>query len=237
MCGRSSLTKSEQEIEERFNVKFYSDDLKRYNLIPNFNVAPTHLMPVLLSGQKYFKIMRWGLVPRWNNVSNRSGMLINARVETLKDKVVFRDLLRSHRCIIPMDGFYEWKRQGKSVVPYRIVTKDQSIFGVAGLYTEWQSPSNREVIKSFTIITLEANELVAEIHNRMPAILTRQHEHIWLSEEINEDEALHIIKPYPPQNMMLYTVSNEVNKVSSNHRGLIEPIVIPPQPIQGRLFE
>ena len=107
MCGRSSLTKTEKEIEARFNATFYSDELERYNPLPNFNVAPTQRMPVITSDDaKHIRIFKWGLIPSWAKDKNIGSKLINARVETLQEKTMFKSLLQSKRCIIPLDGFY-----------------------------------------------------------------------------------------------------------------------------------
>ena len=141
MCGRSSLTKTEKEIEERFKATFYSEELERYNPLPNFNVAPTHMHPVITSQDpNHFHLFKWGLVPFWSKDNKSGAKMINARIETIAEKTAFKSLLNSKRCIVPMDGFYEWKTEGKNKVPFRIVTKDQAIFAVAGLWDCWNLP-------------------------------------------------------------------------------------------------
>ncbi len=237
MCGRSSLTKTEKEIEARFHATFYSEELERYNPLPNFNVAPTQMHPVITEKDPNFiHLFRWGLIPFWaKNVSIGSKM-INARLETLLLKPVFKNLLSSKRCLVPLDGFYEWKTEGKIKTPYRIITTDQSIFSVAGLYDIWKVPDTGENIYSFTIITHEPNSLMKKIHDRMPAILLPQNEKYWLDSEIQPKEALQLLIPYPAKDMQAYEVSPKVNKVSINDPSLIEPFNSIPTAIQTRLF-
>ncbi len=163
--------------------------------------------------------------------------MINARIESLTSKPVFKNLLSTKRCIVPMDGFYEWKTSRKSKVPFRIVTTDQSIFSVAGLWDCWFSPENNEKLHSFTIITQSPNELMETIHDRMPAILLPENERFWLDQHISPEEAIQLLIPYPSQNMSSYEVSAKVNNVRVNEPSLIEPVLNSHKPFQGSLFE
>ena len=224
MCGRSSLTKTEKELEERFQATFYSEDLERYNPLPNFNVAPTHVHPVItIKDPQHFQPLRWGLIPFWAKDVKIGYSLINARVETLREKPAFRDALQKRRCIVPFDGFYEWKKEGKLKIPYRIVTTNTDIFSVAGLWERWKSPAG-EWILSFSLITQPPNHTMASIHDRMPAILMPEEEKLWLDNEWSEEEALKLIRPYPDQYTRAYRVSMRVNKVSENDASLVEAV-------------
>lgn len=237
MCGRSSLTKTEKEIEARFKATFYSEELERYNPLPNYNVAPTHMHPVIqMDDQKHIHLYKWGLIPFWAKDVSFGAKLINARSETLHEKPAFKSLLTSKRCIIPLDGFYEWKKDGKNKTPFRILTTDQEIFTVAGLWDIWHNGMTGENIHSFTIITIEANAFMKEIHDRMPAILTKQNEKSWLDFEIRPNDALELLLPYPSDLMKAYEVSDQVNKVSINNATLIEPVHKQSKPIQTSLF-
>ena len=110
MCGRASLTKTEKELEERFQAAFYTEDLERYRPLPSFNIAPTHFHPILSSEDTdHFKYMKWGLIPSWANDAKIGPKMINARVETLLEKPMFKSALQYRRCLVPIDGFYEWK--------------------------------------------------------------------------------------------------------------------------------
>lgn len=237
MCGRSSLTKTEKEIEKRFNATFYSEELERYNPLPNFNVAPTQMHPVITSSDStHIHIYKWGLVPIWSKDNKSGAKMINARLETLTEKTAFRNLLKSKRCIIPLDGFYEWKTEGKSKTPFRIITKNQDIFGVAGLWDTWKSPDTGDVMHTFTIITCPPNSLMAKIHDRMPVILLPENEHLWLDADINANDAIQLLIPYPSENMEAYEVSPLVNSIRSNNDELIKPYKSFPKPVQTSLF-
>jgi len=221
MCGRSSLTKTEKELEERFNASFYSEDLERYNPLPNYNVAPSHITPVISNiDSHHFRPFRWGLIPYWAKESNIGYKMINARIETIMEKTTFRKAMEKRRCIVPFDGFYEWKKTADGKVPYRIQTTDVEIFAIAGLWDKWISPEGK-VIYSFTLITQKPNNKLNEIHDRMPAILLKDQEELWLSEDIAPQELLNMIAPYPEEHIKAYPVSKRVNNVRNNDADLI----------------
>ena len=225
MCGRSSLTKTEKELEERFNATFYSEDLVRYNPLPNYNIAPTHYCPVITASDRcHINIFRWGLIPFWAKEEKIGYRMINARVETLMEKSTHKSALKNRRCLVPLDGFYEWQKEGINKIPYRIQTTDQELFAVAGLWDKWKSKGG-ETIYSFTIITTPPNELMASIHNRMPAIMTKEQEELWLDEDIAPPDAIELLhNSYPPSRMRAYRVSDRVGNVRNNDPDLIKPI-------------
>lgn len=224
MCGRSSLTKIEKEIEARFHATFYTEELERYNPLPNYNVAPTQMVPVVTGDDPlHLQIFRWGLIPFWAKDKGIGAKMINARIETLMDKPAFKNLLATRRCIVPMDGFYEWKIDGKKKIPFRIVTTDQEIFSAAGLWDIWHVPETGEIFRSFTVITTPPNRMMEKIHDRMPAILLPENEKLWLDKEIKPDEAIQLIIPYPAENMNAYEVSTKVNNARMNDPSLILP--------------
>lgn len=237
MCGRSSLTKTEKEIEARFHATFYSEELERYNPLPNFNVAPTHMHPVITSQDtSHIHLYKWGLIPFWSKDNKSGSKMINARKESLTEKPAFRSLTSSKRCIVPMDGFYEWKTDGKAKTPFRIITKDQEIFAVAGLWDCWKDHETGHLIYTFTIITCPPNALMETIHDRMPAILLPEYEKLWLDAELKPEEAIQLLIPYPSESMEAYPVSEKVNSVRINEPSLIEKLQDKPKPIQGSLF-
>ena len=222
MCGRSSLTVTEKELEKRFNATFYSDDLERYNPLPNFNVAPTHMHPVMTNlDQDHLQFFRWGLIPFWAKDKKVGYKMINARKETLLEKSTFKNAVNKKRCIVPFDGFYEWKKTEDGKQPYRIVTTDTEIFSVAGLWERWKSPEHEDIY-SFTLITQEPNELMADIHNRMPAILRPDQERDWLDMNIPSEDAIQMLQPYPSELMNAYQVSKRVGNVRENDEELIQ---------------
>src|SRR5688572_27561496 len=151
MCGRSSLTKTEKELEERFQADFYSEDLERYNPLPNFNVAPTQVHPVItLHDPKVIHLYRWGLIPFWAKDIKIGAKMINARIETISEKPAFKKAFEKRRCLVPFDGYYEWMKSSEGKIPYRIKVTNTDIFAIAGLYEMWRSPDGK-VINSFTI--------------------------------------------------------------------------------------
>ena len=223
MCGRSSLTKSEKELEARFKATFYSEDLEKYNPLPNFNVAPTHVMPVITNEDpEHFRPLRWGLIPFWAKDLRVGYKMINARKETVLEKSAFKSAMQKRRCIVPMDGYYEWKKMGKQKQPFRITVKNQEIFSVAGLWAKWKSPEG-VVYESYTLLTQAPSPAIAHIHDRMPAILSPDQEMSWLDVDMPAQDALDILNPPPDESLHAYEVSSRVGKVTENDADLISP--------------
>lgn len=224
MCGRSSLTKTEKEIEARFHATFYSEDLERYNPLPNYNVAPTQYHPVITNLEPgIIHLFKWGLIPFWAKDIKIGPSMINARAETILEKPAFKNAFKSRRCIVPLDGFYEWKIINGEKIPFRILTTDQEIFTVAGLWEVWKSPTGENIF-SFTIITVEANQFMKKIHDRMPAILTKETEKLWIDNNIPSQQLGELLTQYPNQNLRAYQVNKLVNNVRNNFPELLEPV-------------
>ena len=192
---------------------------------PRYNIAPTQSVIVINdTGQRQLVQMRWGLIPSWAKAESIGNRMINARAETIADKPAFRAALKKRRCIIPADGFYEWQKQGKLKQPVRIVLKTREPFGFAGLWEHWKPPAGDEVL-SCTIITTEANELLKQVHERMPVILARKDEEAWLDPNTQEAEkVLPLLKPYPANLMEFYPVSRVVNSPANDTADCIAPI-------------
>jgi putative SOS response-associated peptidase YedK len=224
MCGRSSLTKTEKELEERFRATFYSEELERYNPLPNFNVAPTHMHPVITQEDPlHLQLYRWGLIPFWAKDMKIGSKLINARIETIDEKPSFRQAFQKRRCIVPFDGYYEWQKTSQGKIPYRIKLKNIDIFTIAGLYESWKNPEGTQV-HSFTLITREADPLIAALHHRMPFMLLPDQEKLWLDPQIPSKDLIHELDPVHGEDIIWYRVSDRVNKVSENDAGLIEKV-------------
>ena len=221
MCGRFTLTPELKVLAERFSVS--PTPTADYN--PRYNIAPTQ--PVIViedNGKRSMKTMKWGLIPSWAKDPSIGNRMINARVETLTEKPSFRDALKKRRCLIPADSFYEWQKLGKVKQPVRIVLKSREAFGLAGLWDCWTSPAQEEVL-SCTIITTEANELMQEIHDRMPVILNRDVEGRWLDPTVNNLVVLlGMLKPYPSELMEYYSVSKGVNSPGHDAADCIVPL-------------
>lgn len=225
MCGRSSLTKTEKELEERFRANFYSEDLEQYNPLPNYNVAPTNLHPVITQQEPHvLHLYRWGLIPYWSKDIRIGAKLINARVETIAEKPAFRQAFQKRRCLVPFDGYYEWMKTPQGKIPYRIKVTNTEIFSIAGLYEVWRSPDGK-TIHSFTLITKEAEPVIAHLHDRMPLILLPEQEQLWIDSAVPSKDVMHELVPVPPELLTWYRVSDRVNRVSENDEGLVVPVL------------
>jgi putative SOS response-associated peptidase YedK len=211
MCGRFRQSRSRQILEEMFQGHFDSDD----DFPPRFNIAPTQ--PVLAIRQepdqpiRRISLMRWGLVPSWSKDLSGSARMINARSEAITTTPAFREPFKTQRCLIPADGFYEWKSAGKTKQPYCFQVGHGELFAFAGLWDKWRS-SNKEIVESCTLITTIANPLVADIHGRMPVILDPDNYDLWLDPGFHNSDTLSaMFVPYDASFMERYAVSNRVS--------------------------
>jgi len=209
MCGRYSFAIEDELIKERFGVSVRSAIYKaRYNCAPSQNLA-------VISNQDPgdLNFFRWGLIPFWAKDPLIGNKLINAKAETIAEKPSFKNAFRGRRCLVPADGFYEWKKNAVKI-PYRIVLKSGDPFAMAGIWDKWVS-SEGEIIHSFSIITTEPNELVAPIHNRMPVILLPENEKMWLDDP-GESTLKGLLKPFPAGLMKAFPVTNLVNSTRND---------------------
>ena len=217
MCGRYVFTSPLEAIQRMFNF----DQMP--NLAPNYNVAPTHEMPIIRrkkgDRRNELAIARWGLIPHWAKDMKIAYSTINARSETAASKPAFRGAFKSRRALIPADGYFEWKRDGKQKQPYLIRMKGGGPFAFAGLWATWTPPEGEEVT-SYTIMTTAPNELMADIHNRMPVILGADDHGRWL--DLDADPA-EVLQPCPSDWLEAYPVDKRVGNVRNNDAGLIEP--------------
>ncbi len=215
MCGRYLLTSPLEAIQQIFKID------QMTNLGPNYNVAPTHDMPIIHRKQgssgNELTVARWGLIPHWAKDTKIAYPTINARSETAAQKPAFRDAFKRRRCLVPADGFYEWKRDGKEKRPYLIRLQGGGAFAFAGLWATWKD------VTSFTIMTTEPNEFMADIHNRMPVILSLENHERWLDVEAAPAD---ILKPCPSDWLEAYPVAKRVGNVRNNDASLIEPIAM-----------
>lgn len=222
MCGRYSLQKTPSE-----SVVVYQGEQSAL-MGPRYNVAPTNWMPVIpMSDPGHVYYYRWGLVPHWAKDEKVGFRMINARAETVLEKPAFRTPMRRGRCLVPADGFYEWKRTEAGKQPYRITLSDEEMFYFAGLYDCWQSPEGK-AIWTYTIITTEPNELMVDIHDRMPVILPRAQTKRWLNPQEQAEMLQPLLVPYPAEAMNAYPVSPAVGNVRNDRPDLIDPYEPPP---------
>lgn len=218
MCGRYTLVKT-SEVTRRFGAEQAS-----FEVAPRYNIAPGQELPVVVrNSPNHLEMMRWGLVPSWAKDTKIGYQMINARAEGIEKKASFRKPFQKQRCIIPASGFYEWQKQGSRKIPHYFKMANDELFGFAGLYDIY-TDENGQKLKTYTIITTEANEIVGPVHDRMPVILTPEEEAIWLDPEIHDPETLlPLLKPYPADEMMVYTVSTLVNKPQNDGPELLGP--------------
>jgi putative SOS response-associated peptidase YedK len=205
------------------------ESLRRIEFAPRYNIAPSQEVPVIVKTQhgNEAKFMKWGLVPSWAPDPSIGNRMINARAETLLEKPSFRQLVSERRCIIPADGFYEWRREGNQKVPVWIHLKNKEPFAFAGLWDSWPDRDSGVALNTFTIITTDANTLVRRIHNRMPVMYDRDMGQQWLernyaSSPMNLAAAL---RPWPSEYMEAWDVSPLVNAPENDSVTCIQPVV------------
>ena len=216
MCGRFTLAADIKTVAEQFGVT------PSLQASPRYNVAPTQeVVSILRNGSAHMEWLQWGLIPSWAKDESIGSKMINARAETLAEKPSFKRLLRSKRCLVVADGFYEWKKTQGGKTPMYITLKDGSLFAFAGLWDMWHSSDGRD-LRTCTIITTQPNTLVTTIHDRMPAILSADARDLWLDSSLQDEQALlHLLAPYPAEEMTARAVSRLVNNPRSEGAELI----------------
>ncbi len=221
MCGRFTLVTDPEKLTSRFQLQEIPFDLK-----PRYNIAPGQPIPAILAdgGRRRIGQLRWGLVPSWAQDEKIGYKMINARAETLQEKPAFRRLFERKRCMIPADGFYEWKQMDRGKQPMRITMRDGEQFAFAGLFDTWTSSAGQK-LHTCTIITTRPNEVVADIHDRMPVILRQEDEDLWLDRERFDPELLRsLLVPFDPREMRAYPVSSLVGNPKNDVPECIEEV-------------
>ncbi|MGE6576246.1 SOS response-associated peptidase [Paenibacillus xylanexedens] len=222
MCGRFTITDPLDAIMERY----YASIADGFEYRPNYNAAPMQYIPTIIGSKDGNRLgsLRWGLVPVWAKDDKIGNKMINARAETLAEKPAFKRLISTKRCIIPTNGFYEWRKEDSAKQPMRILMKDDRLFSLAGLYDTWTDPDGNK-LSTCTIITTEPNSLMEDIHNRMPVILRPEDEAEWLGRDNDDVQSLlGLLKPYEASAMRAYEVPKEVGNVENNNEGLLKDI-------------
>ena len=237
MCGRYSIAVEPTEIEERFRAEFSASRASGVPdaaeiMRPRYNAAPSQRLPVILNDDPgRIVLARWGVKPVWMTRVARKDGLINVRMETLRDKRTFQSDLAGRRCLIPADGFYEWKAvTGTRKIPFRITRKDGKLFAFAGIWEEAPVGGGEP---RFAIITTAANELMRPIHARMPVILDQEEEQEWLSGSEKVWDMIRLLASPTAVPMRAYEVSREVNRASVDVPDLIRPVAEDSAPGEG----
>ena len=233
MCGRYRLSRRKQIIEEYFETSPWDEDWN-----PRYNVAPTQPVPVIRQHPRepvrQLSLMRWGLLPSWAKSPSGSASMINARSETVATKPAFRDPLRLRRCLIPADGFYEWRRTGGAKQSFCFEVKDGELYAFAGLWDGWKDPSGNW-IKTCSILTTTPNAVTSAVHDRMPVVLDPDSYDLWLDPGMQDVAAAsELLKPYDARLMRSYPVSTRLNHVANDDEECSRPVQI--AEAQDRLF-
>lgn len=225
MCGRFALISSTEAVADQFEIK--SENIAILPpAVPRYNVAPTQpVLGIRLNddGKRELTFFQWGLIPSWSKDTKIGSKLINARSETVAEKPSFRAAYKRRRCVIPVDGFYEWQKTDNGKQPMFIHGADKKLLPFAGLWEMWRSPEG-DSIQTCTILTTKPNEMMAQIHNRMPLILEAEDVQMWLDPGDDPSDAMHLFRPYPAHKMAAYPVSTTVNNPRNESAACIEPI-------------
>jgi len=222
MCGRFTQERPSSELAEIFEAEDLAEDPGG-----RFNVAPTDEAAVVVQREdrRAVRAYRWGLIPHWADGPNVGSKMFNARAETLTSSPVFRDAFRRHRCLVPVESFYEWRREGKIRQPFRIVSEDGRPFALAGLWSGWRDPETDEIRRTFTIVTTGPNEMMRSIHDRMPVVVPPEAWDRWLDPALPDPGELQgLLVPAEDGTLEAYPVSRAVNDVRNDGPGLILPI-------------
>lgn len=218
MIDRYSLTASASALAERFSVEVP----EHYK--PRYNAAPVQLLPAITSsGRQGISWFYWGRPPHFARNKNLGEKIINLSVDTLKEKPMLQKTLLQHRCIVPADGFYGWKKVGKKLsIPHRFTATDQKLFSFAGLWEEFEDEDD-SMVHAFTLITTQSNSYIHSVTERMPVILTKTMEDDWLDTKTTDRNLLALLQAYPAVKMSMYTVSPRINNPAIDHASLIIP--------------
>ena len=218
MCGRYVIKTPPALMRQAFGYG------EQPNFPPRYNVAPTQPIPVvrLVDGRRSFALLRWGLIPSWVKDPRGFSLLINARAESVLEKPAFRNAMRRRRCLIPADGFYEWKRDGDRKRPH--VARPQGLVAFAGLWEPWMGP-NGEELDTACIVTPAANRTLRSLHDRMPAVIPPEAFDLWLDcANVEAETAAALLVPAPEDLFEAYEISTAVNRTANDSADLMEPL-------------
>ena len=219
MCGRYLLISPVEAMSKFFDLGGL------LNLPPRYNIAPTQDAPVVRldqQGGRELILMRWGLVPLWAKDLSMGARAINARAESVAEKPAFRDAFERRRCLVPTDGFFEWEKKGKVRQPWRIGPVEDGLMALAGIWERWRAPAGG-VVRSYAVVTTEANELVAPLHDRMPVVIPPERFSEWLDPETPQDDLKRLLRPYPAERMKAEPISRRLNDVRNDDAACLEP--------------
>jgi putative SOS response-associated peptidase YedK len=221
VCGRFAQQRPAAELAERFAAE---------PLVPDpgerFNIAPTDeaLVVVQRDERRAVTAYRWGLIPHWADTPTAGSRTFNARAETVATSPMFRDAFRRKRCLVPVDAFYEWRREAQVRQPFAIRRVDGDVLALAGLWSGWRDPTSGELRRTFTIVTTRANEAIAALHDRMPVVVDAERWDSWLEPAADPAELLGLLEPNETVELELFPVSRLVNDVRNDGPDLLRPL-------------
>jgi putative SOS response-associated peptidase YedK len=232
MCGRFTLTADGEKIRTAYGLPDAPFDYH-----PRYNIAPQQ--DVLVIGRsrdgRRAGLMRWGLVPNWAETPSDGARMINARSETVTERTAFREAFERRRCLIPADGFYEWRAAGGAKIPMRITRRSEEPFAFAGLWERWTRPG-QDPLYTFTILTTSAAPSIASIHDRMPVMLRPDQYDLWLDEKTEAATLQALLQPFDDDDLHAYPVSTAVNKVENDSPECVVAVEVPAIAEQTTLF-
>ncbi|HEX6900686.1 MAG TPA: SOS response-associated peptidase [Thermoanaerobaculia bacterium] len=224
MCGRYTLSTPSDDLALLFDISELMPLPPRYNLAPTQEAAVVRVTEP--GAPRRLDLLKWGLIPYWAKEAAIGNRLINARSETVVEKASFKTSFKKKRCLIPADGFYEWKKEGKLKQPYLIHRKDGKPFAFAGLWSSWRDPERGQPVETFTILTTDANDLMRPLHDRMPVILDRENFDLWLDPKVEDMAKLQpLLVPHSSEDFEAFPVSRLVNSPTNDLPNCIEPLV------------
>lgn len=224
MCGRYTLSTPSDDLALLFDISELMPLPPRYNLAPTQEAAVVRVTEP--GAPRRLDLLKWGLIPYWAKEAAIGNKLINARSETAIEKASFKTSFKKKRCLIPADGFYEWKKEGKLKQPYLIHRKDGKPFAFAGLWSTWRDPERGLPVETFTILTTDANDLMRPLHDRMPVILDRENFDLWLDPKVEDAAKLQpLLVPHASEDFEAFPVSRLVNSPTNDLPNCIEPLV------------
>src|SRR5665647_3840162 len=226
MCGRYTVTSSPEVLRALFRYQ------EQPNFPPRYNIAPTQPIAIvrLMDGKRQFALVRWGLLPSWVKDPKTFSLLINARGESVVEKPAFRAAMKRRRCLVPADGFYEWKSVAGRKQPFYVRAKSGGPFAFAGLWETWTGPNGQE-LDTAAIVTTRANWTLSPIHDRMPVVVPPEAFDLWLdSATVDATTAAALIQPAPDDLFEVYEVSTTVNRTANDNPKLLDPFAASAQP-------
>jgi putative SOS response-associated peptidase YedK len=225
MCGRYTLSTPADELALLFDISELPMVVPRYNMAPTQQAA---VVRVPAPGEpRRLDLLKWGLIPYWAKEAAIGNRMINARAESVAEKPAYRTSFKNKRCLIAADGFYEWKKEGKTKQPYLIHRQDGKPFAFAGLWSIWRDPEQGgQPVETFTILTTDANDLLRPLHDRMPVIVDRENFDLWLDPKVGDPEKLQpLLVPHAAEGFEAFPVSRAVNSPAYDAPNCIEPLV------------